>query len=273
MMAYASRTGTRRNLAALREAGWGLFVSAAGVHRNEGFPFVIDNGAWTSFSQGTPWDQAAFEAVLAKLGGDPLCEGIVAPDIVCGGAASLDLSMQWIERLLGIGPTVYLPVQPGIHPEAVRDIIGARVGVFIGGDAAWKEGTARFWADLAHDRGALCHMGRVNSQRRLAAAKVAGIDSIDGSGPSRFSKHLVVMEAGRRAAVQLGLAVTVLVDVHFEEDGTRWYAWVAVAEDAGIDTIVLAAGRLGIFEVQTDRGVWSYSSGWVWTAWEDFPEW
>lgn len=45
--AYASRTGTKRNLAALRAAGWGLFVSAAGVHRSEGFRFIIDNGAAT----------------------------------------------------------------------------------------------------------------------------------------------------------------------------------------------------------------------------------
>ena len=29
MIAYASRTGTRRNLAALRAAGWRLLVSAA----------------------------------------------------------------------------------------------------------------------------------------------------------------------------------------------------------------------------------------------------
>lgn len=39
MLGYASRTGTRRNLAALRAAGWRLLVSATGVHRDEGFPF------------------------------------------------------------------------------------------------------------------------------------------------------------------------------------------------------------------------------------------
>lgn len=33
MIGYASRTGTRRNLAALREADWRLLVSARGVLR------------------------------------------------------------------------------------------------------------------------------------------------------------------------------------------------------------------------------------------------
>lgn len=80
------------------------------------------------------------------------------------------------------------------------------------------------------------------------------------------------MEAGRRSAVQLGLAVTVLVDVHFDDDGSRWYTWVAVAEDAGIDAIILAAGRFGVFEVQTDRGVWSWLGGWAFTSWDDLPE-
>ena len=44
--AFASRTGTKRNLAALRAAGWGLFVAAAGVHRHEGFRFWAENSAY-----------------------------------------------------------------------------------------------------------------------------------------------------------------------------------------------------------------------------------
>jgi hypothetical protein len=41
MQMYASRTGTRRNLAALRAAGWRLLVSATGVHRHEGFCYML----------------------------------------------------------------------------------------------------------------------------------------------------------------------------------------------------------------------------------------
>ncbi len=56
MIAYASRTGTRRNLAALRDAGWRLMVSARGVLRTEGFPYGLDNGAWTAFQRDEPFD-------------------------------------------------------------------------------------------------------------------------------------------------------------------------------------------------------------------------
>lgn len=45
MIGYASRTGTRRNLDALRAAGWRLMVSARGALRTEGFPYALDNGA------------------------------------------------------------------------------------------------------------------------------------------------------------------------------------------------------------------------------------
>jgi hypothetical protein len=40
LTAYASRTGTKQNLDAMRKAGWRLLVSAAGVVRTEGFQYV-----------------------------------------------------------------------------------------------------------------------------------------------------------------------------------------------------------------------------------------
>lgn len=67
MIAYASRTGTRRNLDALRGAGWRLLVSATGVHRHEGFRYAIDNGAWTAYQAGTLWNESAFLR-LAPIG-------------------------------------------------------------------------------------------------------------------------------------------------------------------------------------------------------------
>lgn len=48
MRGYASRTGTKRNLGALRAHHWGLLVSATGVWRTEGFEiWVAENGQWT----------------------------------------------------------------------------------------------------------------------------------------------------------------------------------------------------------------------------------
>lgn len=254
---YASRTGTRRNLAALRAAGWGLFVSAAGVHRHEGFNFWIECAAWTWFMRGLPFQVEPYMRLLGSHGRDPLCEAIVAPDIVCGGLASLKLSLSWLDRLLEYGPRVYLPVQPGIDPADVEAVIGPRVGVFVGGDSGWKEATAAFWSRLAHERGALCHVGRVNSARRLAICQRAGVDSIDGSGPSRFEKHLYEMEAARSVAVQVGLVLQVRVDVFVigEDDGWRLDVDVTFTADA----IVLAAVAAGIdgevLEIQADDGI------------------
>lgn len=277
MRAYASRTGTRRNLAALRAAGWGLFVSATGVHRHEGFRFVIDNGAWTAFTHGQPWDEAAFEAVLSKLGRQPELEGIVAPDIVSGGMESWRLSLSWLDHLLAdYAARVYLPVQPGIRPAEVAEHLGPRVGVFIGGDSEWKERTAQVWARLAHEHGAVCHMGRVNSGRRLRIALAAGCDSFDGSGPSRFEQHLHEMEDARRAGAQLGLVLIAAVDVFFEEDGQVWSVRIEIADTAPLEAVLLSAfdkdaGVTGAFEVQTDRGIWSHegAAGWTFASWDE----
>ena len=70
MIAYASRTGTRSTLAALRSAGWRLLVSAAGELRTEGFRYALDNGAWSAHQAGQPFDEAAFLRALDLLGRD-----------------------------------------------------------------------------------------------------------------------------------------------------------------------------------------------------------
>lgn len=96
-MAYASRTGTRRNLAALRQAGWRLMVSAKGVLRSEGFPYCLDNGAWWSFANGQPFDEAAFLRAYGALARG--ADFVVLPDIVAGGLRSLEFSLNWRVRL------------------------------------------------------------------------------------------------------------------------------------------------------------------------------
>jgi hypothetical protein len=59
-MAYASRTGTKRNIAALRAAGWGVMLTAGEKRDPNGFRWCIDNGAWTAHQSGAPFDEAAF---------------------------------------------------------------------------------------------------------------------------------------------------------------------------------------------------------------------
>lgn len=59
-----------------------------------------------------------------------------------------------------------------------------------------EEATMHRWSALAHSLGSWCHVGRVNTQRRLRLCQMAGADSFDGSGPSRFELCLQRMERG-----------------------------------------------------------------------------
>lgn len=192
MIAYASRTGTRRNLEALRSAGWRLMLSPGGVLRTEGFAYALDNGAWSAFAQKKPWDAARFIAALATFGA--AADFVIAPDIVCGGMESLDVTLAWLPRVLDATPRVLIAVQNGMNPGHLAGILSPRVGIFVGGDTTWKEATMDMWSDVAAQAGAWCHVGRVNTQRRIKLCQMAGVDSFDGSGPSRFAKHLDVME-------------------------------------------------------------------------------
>ncbi|RSU61411.1 hypothetical protein [Sphingobium yanoikuyae] len=200
MIGYASRTGTRRNLDALRHAGWRLMVSAKGPLRPERFRYALDNGAWTAFQQGEPFDVPAFEKAVALLG--PGADWIVLPDIVAGGLASLRFSLDWLDALRNRpelrGARYLLAVQNGMEPPHVAPIVGPEVGIFVGGDTPWKLATMAAWTRLAHERGAICHVGRVNTVRRIRLCAAAGADSFDGSGVSRFASALPPLDLARR---------------------------------------------------------------------------
>jgi hypothetical protein len=200
LMAYASRTGTRRNLEALRTHSWGLFVSARGALRTEGFrTYALDNGAWTSYREGRPFDERAFLVAVEALGAG--AQFIVAPDVVCGGLASLRLSEAWLPRLAGVGRRRLVAVQNGMVPADVRCLLSSQVGIFVGGDTAWKESTLPVWGELARDVGCYLHVGRVNSARRIRLCQLAGAHSFDGTSVSRFAKTIGRLDSARRQAV------------------------------------------------------------------------
>lgn len=195
MIAYASRTGTRRNLAMLRSHGWRLMVSARGALRPEGFAYALDNGAWTAFQRGEPFDEAAFSRAYERLGTG--ADFVVLPDIVAGGRASLDFSLTWRERLGEPACPLLLAVQDGMTPAEVAPLLPA-LGIFIGGSTEWKLATAYAWGALAREREAWCHMGRVNTARRIALCAAAGMHSFDGSSASRFAVTVRELDNARR---------------------------------------------------------------------------
>ena len=196
MLAYASRTGTRRNLAALRGAGWRLLVSAAGCLRHEGFPYALDNGAWSAFTRGQPFDVRSFTVALRKMG--PGADWTVLPDIVAGGLPSLELSLRWMRQVLDETPRALLAVQDGMTTEDVRPFLGPRVGLFVGGSTDWKIQTLPFWGGLGRELGCWVHVGRVNTCRRIRLCHCVGATSFDGTSASRFSKTLPRLDSAVR---------------------------------------------------------------------------
>lgn len=204
LRAYASRTGTRRNLDALRMAGWRLIISATGVWRTEGFPYALDNGAWTAFQSGRPFDERLFLGLLERLSAG--ADFAVVPDIVRGGHESLRLSLRWLDRLWWVGCPRLVAVQDGVTPSDLEPYLCDEVGIFVGGTDGWKENTMGEWGDVARARGALCHVGRVNTARRLRKCIAAQVDSFDGSSASRFAQSLPLLENTRRnGAAQMPL--------------------------------------------------------------------
>ncbi len=197
MIAYASRTGTTRNLVALAAHGWRLLVSAAGALRTEGFPkYALDNGAWSAFTQGRPFDERSFTTALRALGRD--ADWTVLPDIVAGGLPSLEMSLRWMRRVLDETPRALLAVQDGMTAVDVRWFIGPRVGIFVGGSTAWKLDTMKLWGGLATELGAWCHVGRVNSAMRIRACTMAGATSFDGTSATRFAVTIPALDHARR---------------------------------------------------------------------------
>lgn len=190
LISYASRTGTKRNLEAMRQAGWHLLVSAKGALRTEGMKYALDNGAWSAFTQGEKFDEYAFCKAVDLLG--EKAEFVVAPDIVEGGLRSLEFSLRWLERLQEMRfPTkILLAVQNGMTPDDVREYLSPVVGIFVGGCTEWKLATLNAWGALARRRNCHLHVGRVNSEKRIALCAAAGANSIDGTSATRFAKTL-----------------------------------------------------------------------------------
>ncbi len=193
VICYASRTGTRRNLVALAEAGWRLLVSPHGEWRSEGLPYAIDNGAWTAYQSGRPIDLGLFAALVERMGAG--ADWIVVPDIVAGGRDSLRLSEEWLPRLSGLR---LIAVQDGMTTDDVRPLLGPEVGLFLGGSTEWKLATMRDWGRLAADLGCYYHVARVNTMRRIFLATEAGADSVDGTSVTRYVVNLRKLDAAAR---------------------------------------------------------------------------
>ncbi len=202
-MAYASRTRTRRNVAALAAAGWGWMVGPldCGGPILGGMPWALDNGAWPAHAQGIEWDSLAFMAALGRYGRG--ADFVVVPDRVGDREATLAKAAIWLPRLLArddlTATKLLIAVQDGMTVEDIEPLlIEPRIGIFIGGSTEWKEAAIIPWGRWAHDRGRYCHAGRVNTTRRINLCLAGKIKSIDGTSATKFAKTLPMLDGARR---------------------------------------------------------------------------
>ena len=197
MIPMATGTGTRRNLAAMRAAGWGLVLTPDRPELREGFPvYGIDNGAWGCHQRKEPWNEQRWLDLLAPNSAAALW--CVLPDVVEGGAASLDRSLWYLQEMGSVPAHWLIAVQDGMTYADLVPHVSPQVGLFVGGSTEWKEQSLPTWGRLARESGCWLHVGRVNSQRRIKLCAMAGADSFDGTSVTRFAKTLPPLDNARR---------------------------------------------------------------------------
>lgn len=141
--------------------------------------YGIDNGMFSRCNI------AAFERLLAKhWDRRHLCRFVACPDVVASARRTLEAFGYWEEKLAGWPKA--LVAQDGLENF---DIPWGRIeAVFIGGSTEWK--MSKHAADVIHTAkicGKWVHAGRVNTPGRFEYFEGLGVDSIDGTGLSRYS--------------------------------------------------------------------------------------
>jgi len=148
-------------------------------YRDRGLVYGIDNGAYSSF------DEPSFLSLLKRQrGAKDRCRFVCAPDVVGSARRTIEVFYLWHCRLEGW--PVALVAQDGIEDLPIE--WGLLSAVFIGGSTEFKVSrAAKSVVDAARILGKWTHMGRVNTPDRVELAQSWGIDSIDGTGISRYT--------------------------------------------------------------------------------------
>jgi len=163
-----------------------------GTHRHG---YAIDNGAFKSWIEKTPWNEKPFYSILDRsLKWNP-SDFVVLPDIVGGGLSSIRLSCDHLARVKSYGYPIYLPIQdnvplkcldwktiPNTHSKLYEEIDG----VFLGGTTfEFKKSIGKQLYNIAKDRGLKFHIGKIGTKEKLEWAISVNADSVDSSSISR----------------------------------------------------------------------------------------
>ncbi len=147
--------------------------------RDPSKPWAIDNGAFADFPR------AAFLSLLERERHHAdRCLFVTVPDVVGSARRTLEVFEVWKERLAGW--SLALACQDGQEdlPIPWADI----AAVFIGGSTKFKCGPhAVHIIKAAKALGKWVHVGRVNHGERFSHFEKLDVDSIDGTGLSRYT--------------------------------------------------------------------------------------
>lgn len=170
----------RPDLGAMLQPGIGNVVGLSWL------PWAADNGC---FAKGADFDHGEWlEWLAGKRLGRHTCLFAVAPDVLGDWQATWERSAPYFPTIRQLGFKPALVAQDGM-PLRVLDLDGYDA-LFIGGTDDYKLSEDAYAAAAkAKSQGRWVHLGRVNSLRRLTAARVSLFDSADGTfvrfGPDR----------------------------------------------------------------------------------------
>lgn len=149
--------------------------------------FAIDNGAFAGFRNGE------FQALLLReKDAKHLCRFVAVPDVVGDARRTLEVFDHYKYSLKGQGWKLAYVAQNGAEDHPIPwNIIDA---IFIGGKdkgdgrGDWKYSeSARAIIRAAQAIGKWVHVGRVNGSARYDYFDKLDVDSIDGTGISKYS--------------------------------------------------------------------------------------
>lgn len=158
--------------------GW-LLGPAGWRKPHRWMPYGTDNDKFGSAVNGTPWNEAAYWAFVAKvqamtkIGHPPLW--VLVPDVPFDREGTLIEWTKWAPKLKQYGWRLAFAVQDGMTQS---DVPADADTIFVGGTTDWKRKTIWTWCENNED----VHVGRVNGYELLWQCHDAGVKSCDGTG-------------------------------------------------------------------------------------------
>ena len=164
--------------------------------------YAIDNGAFLCEKYNLPFPTEDFIALCKEWGHG--ADWIAIPDVFGDGPETLKQLPKWIKTIRSVSPEsrLLLVWQDGMTLEHIKPFLADGIGVFVGGTTEGKLSNMAWISKACNDFGVWCHIGRVNTKKRVRLCKEVKAHSFDGSGWSMFIctlRHiLMIMHEDRR---------------------------------------------------------------------------